>query len=157
MVHVCTSEVGKAKAEALEASCRVPDRMVKSSISSKTSPGTLAAGRRGPHRWGGTQVPRAAAKEQEGRVVFTWQIFPDASRRERPEGPISTKPQWNEDEGAGAPGFELAHWLNRCAWRGDKQQDKVVTGHSSYRRVRLGCGWRERGSELHAKRRSQTS
>ena len=83
---MCTSEVGKGKGEVLEARCQVPGRTVKSRISSKTSPETLTAGWRGPHRWAGTQVPGAAAKEQQGMVIFTWQILPDTSRREEARG-----------------------------------------------------------------------
>lgn len=69
----------KGQTEVLEERCRVIDRKVKSSIS-KTSPETLTGGQRGPHRWRGTQVLRAAVKEQQERVMFTWQILPDTSR-----------------------------------------------------------------------------
>lgn len=74
------------------------------------------------------------------------------------KGLISMKPQWNENEGHGTLDFELACWLNRCAGKGNNQQDiMVVTGHSLCRRVRLDCGYRERGYELHDKRSSKIS
>lgn len=89
-----------------------------------------------------TQVPRAAVKElQEGQIHMA-----GTSRREKMR---STHFHEATEEWGWWTWDALA--LN---WHVDwtDVRDTLVTGHSLYRRIRLSCGWKERGYKLQAKR-----
>lgn len=102
MVHVCTSEVGKGKGEVLEARCRVPGKIKH--LLQNFSRNTRSRMERFTLMWRDTGLQGAAMKGpySHGRSS---QILPE---ERRPERLISMHPQWNEDEGPGMLGFDLA-------------------------------------------------
>lgn len=72
MVHMCTVKAGKVKEEVWEARHRVPGRIkVKSRISKikhlLNFSRNIPSSKERSHSCGGTQVPRAAVQEKQGK------------------------------------------------------------------------------------------
>lgn len=106
---MCTSEVGKGKGEVLEARCRVPGsygkaRHLLQNFSRNTHSGMERSTAVGEGHKSPEQLRRSSKEGSDSHGTYS-QILPE---EKRPEGLVSMKPQWNEDEGPGTPGFELA-------------------------------------------------